>query len=813
MPSSSSSSSSVLPLRSSPSPPPPPQPPQPPQRRRTPAQPAASASATPVAPPRWDGDGSVRVAIEIAAPLPFFDILIVPSPAMVALLQHSSAPHFSLRPDSSAHPPAMLRGTVSVKPQSAKDVDVLIARGDFTIRLFGRYEIDASKVRVSQEFDHQTVNVGNFGLNHGVFYLDEQTLWSQSVPATEYNPLSFHRRYPFAFPIPVDAPVSAQLDAGRIVWTLEATLNRHGRSWPKTATQVVHVRRVARFPIRQTVPPAPRLLDLGPLPHKKLVRGQTGGEEFAFEVQLPDPILIPPMEEDAGAAAGGGGSGGGVSGRARPKKEIERYRSTGRDDDELFEPEGVPVQVRLRSGRVPVGNVKSITAVLGQRAALNFFDQFQAPKRPEVANGTVGLWADHASPPIQIGVNRKARTLAPPPPPAPPTTHHRARTPSRHSSTTSRRRASSEWSAAEDHMDPSSPMGPDDANPGDITVYYTPPPSPVSSLDERDRESPTRTVSTRESGTTPSPPPHITSQRRTPSRQSTERSPAPARDASIYRRFRGLRRLVTRGHAITNAATYNLLSIPVNPEAGRLNGIGGNLIVSPPLPALPPIVPQAKPTSGGLGASAAVDLLDGSAASRRSSATTLVPVAERGGAQIGVRLREPSNAHVGGASAGRYIIEVGDGDGNGECYVGVEPRFVTGRQAAVAAAAAAAWLPLGGATFLHNVPSVRQQNLKVEHYVRIIIKYEAIAGAAAASSGDGSRAEPHDAPAAPAAMRKKTVAGKAPQALAAAISPTQKNAAQTLTVEFEVPTFLVHGIPPLRRQASATAAVAAAPRQ
>ncbi|KAJ3111932.1 hypothetical protein HDU96_005137 [Phlyctochytrium bullatum] len=133
----------------------------------------------------------------------------------------------------------------------------------------------------------------------------------------------------------------------------------------------------------------------------------------------------------------------------------------------------------------------------------------------------------------------------------------------------------------------------------------------------------------------------------------------------------GLRNLHTPGTVVSSRpGEYRFLKVPVGRGVGsrHINGIGGNHVASPPLIA--------------------------GDWSRRNS---LALVTEG----VGSLNKKVATAAGFGGDSTRYVIEVGDGEGEGECFVGVEVMLSPNTQ-----------------------PSVIQQNLKIAHYLTLNIVYE-----------------------------------------------------------------------------------------
>ncbi|KAJ3214462.1 hypothetical protein HDU67_001647 [Dinochytrium kinnereticum] len=531
--------------------------------------------------------------------------------------------------EGSAFPPVHLKGSISVilsKPDSNADV----VSGCLTIRLIGKYEIDVSLTNVYSLDGKDPVDLGNFSVNKGVFYLHEQTLWygpSYSVtlhdhsedpdnrrtlqadyhfPPPSHSHLEFASPYPFSFPIPIDAPVTAKADAGQIVWTLEATLVQAGRHWPIVKKQEVTVRRIVRDDPPQTVPPAPRRPITGPLPRKQTVSGYTLHGEFLFEIQFPDPIRIPAKYEPV-IRLGRSTSPPPANMRRRPKTK-EKHRSTGRPDDELHGPEGIPVQICLRSGSRPVSSVLSISMTLGQRCHINTLDRFRPPHPAALSHGTLGMWEDNASKPIAM-----PSIYLGDPPPVPETSSSYLRVP---------------------NADPDVSRLTDPSSSTDTfkTALSNPPPRALQ------------------------PPP------------STNRAFGPGR---IGRQGGGLRNLHTPGVTVSvRPGEYRFLKVPVGRGVGPrpVNGIGGNHVAAPPL-------------------------MEGD----RSRRNSLAMIAEGVG---NVNKRVATAAGFGGDGT-KYVLEVGDGEGGGECFIGVEVLLNN-----------------------HTQPSVIQQNFKIAHFLTLNVTYE-----------------------------------------------------------------------------------------
>ncbi|KAJ3165823.1 hypothetical protein HK101_012062, partial [Irineochytrium annulatum] len=655
-------------------------------------------------------------------------------------------------------PPAKMDGWVVVRPgRGIKEENIAeVLSGSLTVRLMGRNAVhfgvlaDVALVNVYASDESEPVDLGNFSISKGVFYLHEQTLWygssfSQIIPDPESNPallasspalaasasglgvarkepppapenpyifpppatrtkLNYSTPYPFSFPIPLDAPVTARAAAGRITWTLEATLVQAGRHWPLVRKVEVQVRRIARDPRPQTVPPTPARPLSGPLPRKTIVMGLTADGAFEYEVQFPDPVRVPPEYEhvevfhkhDSGATTRGrdrgrdgvrsGGtrraasSDGGqrtrragkgpaidveddyynVAGpsrarststppapppiRRRRMRDKERNRSTGRPDDELLGPDGVPVQVCIKNGTRNVGTVHAVEVSLAQRCHINPLDRFRPPPPASILHGTLGLWEDFASDPIAMPVAYQGEN--PPPPPPTDRLHRRSR---------------QEFQPNHNHY----PMHhrPNREAP-DIAPAAGPAPANTTGAPASDRiaddgivlSEPSYYLTARLDRTprTIQPPPSLATRHGRPGLAGT------------------LRDLRTAGTIVSvRPGRYRFLRVPTGRGAGKLirNGIGGNLVANPPLVA----------GSGGN--------------SRRNSLAVLAD-------GVGNVNKKVASAAGFGGDGTRYVIEVGDGDAGGECSIGVEVMLDSTVQA-----------------------SVVQQNFKIAHYLILTITY------------------------------------------------------------------------------------------
>ncbi|KAJ3329961.1 hypothetical protein HDU76_006758 [Blyttiomyces sp. JEL0837] len=123
--------------------------------------------------------------------------------------------------------------------------------------------------------------------------------------------------------------------------------------------------------------------------------------------------------------------------------------------------------------------------------------------------------------------------------------------------------------------------------------------------------------------------------------------------------------LYTPSMKVSGAGVYKFLKVPVGPYPGHnLNGLGGNRMVNPPL-------------------------------LRNENLAT--PVAD------GVENAGDYVARIGSRTTTRYVVECGDGEANGECFVGVEVPITKKAK-----------------------PTVLQQNLKIVHYQEVIINKENI---------------------------------------------------------------------------------------
>ncbi|KAJ3101728.1 hypothetical protein HDU97_001078 [Phlyctochytrium planicorne] len=605
-----------------------------------------------------------------------------------------------------SHPPFLLEGSISVelaqdgnarKRNAALEAgQEVVTSGSLTVRLLGKYEIDVSLTNVYSAEEKDAIDLGNFSVSKGVFYLHEQTLWygpshsmtlhedpnatqqptptpsQQPTPRTSTNPvpsstprpsftppphqshymfpdpsshppLNFNTPYPFTFPVPLDAPVTSRTDAGRIIWVLEATLVQAGRNWPVVRKREIIVRRVSYDAPPQTVPPFPPRPHVGPPPRKQIVKGYTLQGEFEFEIQHPDPIRIPPQYDTIFQRTFRGRDGGTglfrtrslspprpLAGRRRVRSK-ERERSTGKPDDELYGPEGVPVQICLKNGSKNVANVHMISVTLGQRCHINTLDRFRPPHPSSLSHGTLGMWEDTSTKPIAMPSIYMGETFPPPPDQHPPPRRPKSHAPQ-----------------------PSSSSRP---------IHPTPPQSPPQDPDVSNISS-SSTDTFRTALTSPTP-------RVLQAPPSTHRAWGPGNPHPHPRHLPPstiLRNLHTPGQIVsTKPGSYKFLKVPVGRGVGprRVNGIGGNHVASPPL-----LLGDRRNSLGGM-------LMEGN-------------------------LGRVVNARGFGGDGTKYVIEVGDGEGEGECFVGVE-------------------VGISGIT----QASVVQQNFKIAHYLTLNILYEA----------------------------------------------------------------------------------------